>query len=277
MTGHRNSPSQECGVIYVARGSDFVTEAEASTDSLRQQMPAVNITLFTEDRVTKPALFDRILSPPARSDFPLGDKIDAILASPYDRTVFLDSDTHVCEPFWDLFELMDRFEFAAVRQHRLDQAPESACPACFHEYNSGVLVYRQTQAVKQMLKKWRWMYWHRFATPKNQRALREALYLSKVRLYGLPETDNTHFEDAVLYGPGFRPVILHGRLREITGVRQLLKTGNNWRVMFPNFSTLAVSRIAIADRRHHCLAAPWLGALRIIGLLGMWLKALRRR
>jgi len=55
-----------------------------------------------------PKATNGVLSPEA------ADKILPLLDSPFNRTVFLDTDTQVCSEFFELFDLLDRFDLAVA-------------------------------------------------------------------------------------------------------------------------------------------------------------------
>src|SRR5690349_14325206 len=94
------------GIIYVAsRHARFLCEAIMSAMTVAKTMPGIPITLFTD----MPALFgqtiepfDRVIQLPIMkldTRLPHGRaklaKVRAIARSPYQKTIFLDSDTRV--------------------------------------------------------------------------------------------------------------------------------------------------------------------------------------
>ena len=108
------------GVVYVATGEKFVAEALISVRSVKKQMPEIPITLFTD-------LQGLVGNPPEGVDSvcyltqvtnSCRDKIYPLTDSPYEKTLFLDTDTYVCKPVYDLFTMLDRFDIA------LAQAPD---------------------------------------------------------------------------------------------------------------------------------------------------------
>src|SRR5688500_10192769 len=100
----------ESGIIYVATGDRYRDEAVGACTSLKQCMPHVPVALFT-DIPEVASLFDHVivLDNPT-CDF--GDKIRGIQCSPFVRTIFLDTDTCVCDDISDLFDLLDHFDLA---------------------------------------------------------------------------------------------------------------------------------------------------------------------
>ncbi|PSP63670.1 hypothetical protein BRC77_06015, partial [Halobacteriales archaeon QH_8_64_26] len=112
-----------------------------------------------------------------------------------ERTIYLDTDTYVQEPIDELFDLLDEFEFA-VRRNRdeshipTDRSddPNVGVSDAFPEFNSGVIPYRSTSAVTDLLEAW-----ERQCLPdheSDQRSLRPALYHSSVTFTALPNRYN---------------------------------------------------------------------------------------
>src|SRR4051794_25219004 len=98
------------GVIYVAAGLLHAREAAVSAQSVRKAMPGVPVALFTDVHESQlpRGLFDRL--------FPLNDtrrnfavKIRPLSETPFERTLFLDTDTVMCRNCDSVFELLDRF------------------------------------------------------------------------------------------------------------------------------------------------------------------------
>ena len=127
------------GIVYVATGEKYVKEAGISARMVRRWMPDVSISLFTDFTGNNlPPFFDNTfhLSDPAHSFF---DKIEPLINSPYEKTLFLDTDTLMVESVYELFELIDKFDLAYCH------APFRICydladvPDAFPEANTGVL------------------------------------------------------------------------------------------------------------------------------------------
>ena len=83
------------GVVYIATGSKFVSEALASIGSLKKQMPDLPVTLFTDSDDRNNFHYNKVdsvflIDEATRS---CRDKIRPLLDSPYEKTLFLDTDT----------------------------------------------------------------------------------------------------------------------------------------------------------------------------------------
>lgn len=203
------------GFFYVATGQSFIDETVDSARSLKAVMPDANITIYTDliDQVPD-GVFSQVLElkDPVYS---FRDKVIPIMDPPYDKVVFLDTDTYIMEPLGELFDLLDQFEFAAIHApNRAWKGYDYEVPDCFTEFNSGVLVYQKCEAVSAMMNEWFTLYEEQIKEngikSPDQPPLRAALYRSNVKSTVLPPEYNlrTIFPTAV----GSMPVkILHGR------------------------------------------------------------------
>jgi len=146
---------------------------------------------------------------------PQDDKVIPIMEPPYERSVFLDTDTCIMSPLDELFNLLDQFEFAAVHAAcRAWDGYDYGVPGCFAEMNSGVLVYKRCAPVKAMMQDWFTLYQkqieERGIKSPDQPPLRAALYRSDVKSTILPSEYN--FRVIFPGAAGAMPVkILHGR------------------------------------------------------------------
>lgn len=212
------STETERGIIYVATGRKYRLEANGSASSVRKVMPDANITIYTDiqaDLDTK--LFDaiEILGTPAYSFF---DKITPLCDSPYQRTLFLDTDTIVLDPVYELFDVLDQFDLTYCHApNRGADSPKmlSACPMAFVEPNTGVMSYIKTDKVIALFKEWANYYRNLLAeTPvrvrHDQPALRKVLYHSDVRVLVLPPEYNLRTVFPMFKG-SMPAKILHGR------------------------------------------------------------------
>ena len=144
------------GLIYIATGQKSVEEACVSALRAKQCMPELPITLITDLRISERIfhIVEYIEDP----HFGMADKVWNINRSPYRDTLYLDSDTYVVSDVREIFTLLERFDFAASHSPyratcHLDEVPE-----CFPEYNSGVLLFRQSEKTRNMFRRWQEIY-----------------------------------------------------------------------------------------------------------------------
>ena len=213
--------SDSRGLVYIATGEKFVEETLISAESVKQQMPDINITLMT-DSGTHSEYIDRTIQiDDPRYDF--GDQVFNLDATPYDRTLFLDSDTYLNEPVWDVFELLDEFDVAASQNqvnyssNHLDGDLVTDIPESFPEYNSGVVACKKTDAVSAFFDEWQSAYQTVLSHGQihNQAAFRAALYRSDIRLATLPQAYNCLYRRPGCVNDTVK--IYHGRLLDIDG------------------------------------------------------------
>ena len=227
-----SSPSR--GIIYIVTGQKFVEEACRSAASVKKCMPDIPITLFSDLPIDS-SFFDQVIHI-ANPAYGLEDKVGYISMSPYQETLFLDSDTHMVDNSRELFSLLERFDFAAVHSSCRAQYQVSEVPDCFPEFNTGVLLFRKSKQTEWLFERWVQIYredggksinWlfpgganlYRNAIP-NQPSFRRAIYESGLRTATLPSEYNCR-----LLFPGFvhtKVKIIHGRVRSFAKVSEEL-------------------------------------------------------
>jgi hypothetical protein len=130
------------GFCYVADCDAYVDEALKSLASLRAQMPNVPVAMVTHRRLFRPdtQVTDWVELRQTRAG-PIV-KTDARLA-PYERVVFLDTDTFVIADLAGVFDLLGRFDFAISPEPngRPDYGVDAGVPEAFPEPNSGFFAF----------------------------------------------------------------------------------------------------------------------------------------
>jgi len=199
----------ERGVLYVAVGNEFVDEATISARTLQQEMPDLPTAIVSDEDVSA-SVFDTVIEVDDPC-FGFRDKIAGIRRSPFDQTVYLDTDVFVAGAFPELFEVLDRFDIAATHNPNRDlDTSDLDVPASFPEYNTGVLAY-DTAACADLFEAWADQY--RDDHAHDQPSFRKVTYESDVRIATLPREYN-----CMIRYPGkvVEPVkIFHGRLLEM--------------------------------------------------------------
>ncbi|MEO6848723.1 MAG: hypothetical protein ABI443_13380 [Chthoniobacterales bacterium] len=263
------------GILYVATGERYIAEAVQSARSAKKQMPDLPICLFADEQPSQPDAFDevRIIENPRHF---FADKVQPMLDSPFERTLFLDTDTFVCHPLEDVFQLLERFDVAiAHAPMRHDRAYPT--PNCFAEMNSGVIAYRKNAAVEQMFRRWIEIYEKELkdsAKPEigDQVHLRQAIYESDVSLYILPPEYNYR---SVM--PGFcarqKVRILHGR-GDLEAIARAINETNNMRVTLPALDFFNPGQVIFLDKPGNLFVNIFGG---FIGLLARCRGKLRNR
>lgn len=194
------------GLLYFAKGEQFVAEAERSARRTAAVMPDYPITIVA-DRAPTADCFDTVVLD--ESPFDKRDKPQVLQQTPYDRTIYLDTDTYLNDRIDGLFDLLDAFELGLRRSREQAHVPDdSPLPEAFPEFNSGVIVYQSTDGVMSMLEDWERRC--QASDQFDQRSLRLALYHSDIRFTPLPNRYNCQYHwDNVVEGP---VKIFHGPL-----------------------------------------------------------------
>lgn len=235
------------GVIYVATGEKYIAEALASAASLKARSPALPVCFFTDQALTS-SLVDQII-PLEQAKYHPTLKPRCLAASPFDRTLFLDTDTYVCADLSGMFALLDRFDLAAVHDNHAFQGSAlrhladvmTSVPEAFVQFNGGVILFRRSPAMTELFKRWIQLIERneRLAAERggkhqrDQTALREAIYESSLQVATLPREYNCryHFVGAL----NSDPKILHGRKGDFASVAGQLNCGAQPRV-FMNYA-----------------------------------------
>jgi hypothetical protein len=209
MTG---DASQSRGVIYIATGALHTDAARRSAASLRRTNPGLAIALFTDQPDPGPEfdLVEGVPDPHARS------KIDCLGRTPFDATLYLDTDTRIVGDLTGVFRLLERFDLAAAQRPRQPRRIARGrhwrhdVPPHFPEYNAGVILYRRTPQVLGFFRDWKAAYVES-GGGGDQVTFRELLWASDLRLATLPREYNTrryHLIDRLTWS-GAPPVVLH--------------------------------------------------------------------
>ena len=200
--------TSERGVLYVASGRRFIEEACASAESLKRHMPNIPVLLHTHDPVDHPAI-DSVVTDRVSLDTKeaKAHKIECMAASPFERTLFLDTDTQVLDRVDELFALLDAFDLGAAHApNRLyfgngeypgEAEYPSDLPASFPELNTGVMVYNtESSSVQALFRAWRCRFeeMRDLGATRDQISFREVLYNSDVRFTVLSPEYNCRSE-----------------------------------------------------------------------------------
>lgn len=228
------------GFVYVATGERYVAEACRSARSLRASMPDAAVALVTDlppDQATTVLFTTVIVRTEVRHQ-----PIDKLLAweAPFERCVFLDTDTHVCGDLSDLFSLLDRFDLAAAPETLRGwhyTLPE--VPAAFPEYNTGVIAFRRGPATEEFFRTWKADYETLHASNgfvTDQPAFRRAAFRVGVRIAPLPS--EFHFITITPNYTMWAVRLLHGR-SDLPALARDLNRRPGARAFVPGFGPIA--------------------------------------
>lgn len=219
------------GALYIATGQRYIEEGLKSVASLKTSMPSVHVTLFCDQRVSSPDLDDVILiEASAREETPktssqnvnrskggMFNKVYHMSRSPYERTLYLDTDTYVVSDISDIFQLLDRFDMAVA--HAPHRSPRTAVqrkkfdriPSSFVVMNTGVVAFKRSARTEAFFSNWLKSYQEDVDALEynDQTSFREALYHSDLRIATLTPEYNYRFRKRLCINGTLK--ILHGR------------------------------------------------------------------
>jgi len=187
----------ENGFLYIVTGEGYAQECLFSIKSLKEYNTE-KICVFSEEKYR--SMFedqcDYFFIINSKLQRP---KVEYISQSPFENTVYLDSDTFINENISDLFQLLNKYDFAGVfcnsrkreNYSKLISKYENI-PYSFSEVNTGVMVFNNSAQVKDLFKKWNEYYYKYLpiTTGWDQPSFRVALWESEVKLCHLPPEYN---------------------------------------------------------------------------------------
>lgn len=225
-----SAPSR--GFLYVATGRQFYEEAVRAARQLKVVSPEAAIAIYTDQAVPAEGPFDQVLG---REPYVYGfaSKIKGLSETPFERTIFMDTDTFVCSPVDDLFDLLDRFPLAVAQDptREMPWVQEADIPACFAEPNTGVIAYRREKQFTDLLKLWQQindsdayqqLYSH------DQPAFRRALYECGMPFVTLAPEYNARMIYPIMLAQKVK--IIHARCANIHKLPGILNNGSMPRI-----------------------------------------------
>ena len=164
------------GFIYLASNNvgggsnkiNYLQEAVFSAISLKRFHPSEGISIITDSKGQEylrnlnnsKNLWDKIIV----LDIGLRSKQDLLYDNtPYDKTVYIDTDTYVNWNLLDLFKLLDTFDILGVsdyaRKRNFDFFPEyNSIPDGFSEINGGLMAFKKNDCVAEFFNNWKQLF-----------------------------------------------------------------------------------------------------------------------
>lgn len=228
----------DSGVLYISADDKYLTEAKRSAQSVKNQMPDTPTAIITETS-SPGGVFDVVIE---RDDLKSSvvDKSDHIHRTPFDRTLYLDTDTYVTQPLDDIFDVLDHYDIATALEK--GEHYDIALPPSVAHRQGGVIAFNNTQAVMELFELWRKIYYRQRQEGhiSDQPPLTKAVLESGVSIHTLPVEDNC----LIYYGERLegdvRIVHGHGNLPEYA---RILNSSSQHRI----FSSLFDNKIAFVD------------------------------
>lgn len=215
------------GVVFVATGQKHFLQALDSAESVKRAMPGLPICIFS-DRNSESLDGLATLIRVKASGNGYRDKIQGLIRTPFEYSLFLDTDTAVCSPVEELFEILGSFELAVAHSSHRTHWNFEEIPASFSEFNTGVLAYRKSNTINGFLRTWLaefdkgCLQGH----PHDQPSFRKALYLSKVRYATLPREYNCNYKSCGYHSGTVK--IFHGQPDDAFDLHEVAKVMNSY-------------------------------------------------
>lgn len=149
--------NKDRGVVYFVTGeARYLKECIFSAKSFKKYCPDIPITLFTDKKNINKSCFDEVVL--IENDVnPFKNKVKYLYCSPYEYTLFLDSDTQVIKPIEELFDYLHENDLAIANMCEIDRTCKPAKLINYIRYdyyNTGVILYKKSTANDKFFEKW---------------------------------------------------------------------------------------------------------------------------
>ena len=122
-------------------------------------------------------------------------KVDFVDKTPFEKTLYLDSDTVIVRDISDIFDSLERFDVALTHDYARKRTKYSKLvpeyekiPYAFSEVNGGVFAFSKNERTEKFLTLWK-QYFYKYYQQTNgwdQVSLRVSLWESDVSMFHLP-------------------------------------------------------------------------------------------
>jgi hypothetical protein len=223
------------GIVLVAVGNECYKEAQICVKSIREIYKNLPITLFTDNSNEINGVDRTILVKPSNDMFL--NKVEKLIESPYDKTLFLDSDTFLCSDIDDGFDLLDKFDMLFCHAPFRQTGYDIDIPEAFSEINTGVIFYKKNDKVQNFLKNWVSTYRLDLDNKSvlgyfnDQTSFLKCLYDDNhLKYYILPSEFNLRIVFPFLVGGSGKIRILHGKGSQLAKAIKIPKQTSNIRI-----------------------------------------------
>jgi len=225
------------GILYAATGKKYLREVGLSALSVKRHMPDIATCLVTDHLVEIPGV-DKVVVMDLTYEGHKGIKLykpNALIHSPFEKTLFLDSDTYMCAPCYELFSMTDRVDIALAHDTADMSTPlvEGQELLGFHPYNSGVVSLGSGQKIDRFLSDWYKILESEYEVhPWDQRAMMSSIVANDITTLVLQPVYNcrTNF---IVSLPQLPVKIIHGRGIDFAAVELDINAQRRNRVWMP--------------------------------------------
>jgi hypothetical protein len=227
------------GIVYSCTGERYAREALRSARSSMRHNALPHVLFVSAEVSSEPGLTVVAFEP---SGNPYLDKIANIRRSPFQRTLYLDTDTYVLAEIAHVLELLDRFELVAAHAPGYRGLADPEVPAAFYELNTGVLAWAASERTDAFMRGWqetysRWLVEQPFprageaGDAADQPAFRRCAWEHRLGLYVLAPEYNLRLGEPATVVERVR--VIHGRARDYEALGARLNAKHGPRVYSP--------------------------------------------
>lgn len=259
------------GVVYIASGNKYIEEARQSAKTLKKQMPEMKTTLISSKNITDPN-FEQVIVID-NPQYSLLDKVKYMADTPYDYTLFLDTDTFIYEPVYELFILLEKFDIAVAHEQTRISYSVPEIPNSFPEMNTGVILFKKSLQIKKLFQDWLNFYERdlkKIPKPKHdQPAFREAIYKNSenLRLMTLIPEYNCRIEKAVFIQSTVKIFHMHAKPERMNlpDLAAYINQKNIIRVYVPGLGLVSTKRWKLRIHTRHLTIVLPMHLPRVLG------------
>ena len=185
---------QDEGFLLIATGKDYIEEAVTTAKSIQRH--SEKPVALVSDRSVNAECFNEVIvdENPTHSLF---DKPRNMGKTPFDKTIFVDTDVYVTSPVPELFKVLEKVDIATTidpneyggrlaKDSHFDDIPESV-PI----FQTGVICYSSTASVERLFDTWVDIHQEKVETLlTDQSSFRLALYQENVNHLALSDLYN---------------------------------------------------------------------------------------
>jgi hypothetical protein len=143
------------GVVYSCAGDRYIEEALRSARSSIEHNSLPHVLFTSADVDSEPGLTAVRFEPSTNA---YADKIANMRRSPFQRTIYLDTDTFVVDEIAHVLALLDHFELAVAHDPSRRRNGDRQVPHAFAEFNTGVIAWRASERIEAFMRSWEETY-----------------------------------------------------------------------------------------------------------------------
>ncbi len=154
-TALAESAAAPAGIVYSCSGDSYIAEAVRSARSslLHNRLP--HLLFASGDVEPVDGLTVQHFEPSAN---PYVDKIANMGRSPFERTLYLDTDTYVVDEVAHVLALLDHYDIAVAYAPAYRGLADPQVPKAFYEFNTGVVAWRASERMTAFMRSWQHTY-----------------------------------------------------------------------------------------------------------------------